>query len=250
MIPGVVSGAGSMSVSPYALPGQPPNQAIRPYTPVPNGFPTMPPPPQGMIPPPGLPRYPSPYVTMVRPVFPPRPPGAINIVPALSRPPVPGFRGPIILPIVRPAVVPSVTPTEKPQTTVYVGKISSTVENDFMLSLLQLCGSVKNWKRAQDPTNGTPKGFGFCEFDDAEGVLRALRLLSKLNVDGLEWCVYPCKLQWVATETVVSEEYALRGIFLDVVDQLFRNNSEKYYWFNINPCNQFILIGYLDMFSW
>ncbi|KAA8546754.1 hypothetical protein F0562_003183 [Nyssa sinensis] len=35
----VMSGAGSMSVSPYALPGQPLNPAIRPYTPVPNGFP-------------------------------------------------------------------------------------------------------------------------------------------------------------------------------------------------------------------
>ncbi|XP_059656054.1 RNA-binding motif protein 25 isoform X2 [Cornus florida] len=134
----------------------------------------------------GIPRYPSPYTTMIRSPFPPRPPGAIGMLPILSRPPVPGIRPPIIPPVVRPSVAPSVTPAEKPQTTVYVGKIASTVENDFMLSLLQLCGPVKNWKRAQDPTNGTPKGFGFCEFDSAEGVLRALRLLSKLNVDGLE----------------------------------------------------------------
>ncbi|KAA8537010.1 hypothetical protein F0562_029488 [Nyssa sinensis] len=48
MILGVVSGAGSMSVRP----GQPRNPAIRPYMPILNGFPTMPPPPQGMIPPP------------------------------------------------------------------------------------------------------------------------------------------------------------------------------------------------------
>ncbi|KAA8521382.1 hypothetical protein F0562_012056 [Nyssa sinensis] len=47
MIFGVVSGAGSMSVPP----GQPPNPTIRPCMPIPNGFPTMPPPPQGMIPP-------------------------------------------------------------------------------------------------------------------------------------------------------------------------------------------------------
>ncbi|XP_057486284.1 RNA-binding motif protein 25-like isoform X3 [Actinidia eriantha] len=134
----------------------------------------------------GMPRYPSPFMPMGRPTFPPRPPGAIGIIPPLSRPPVPGIRGPIIPLVIRPAIVPSITPTEKPQTTVYVGKIASTVESDFILSLLQLCGSVKNWKRAQDPTNGTPKGFGFCEFESAEGVLRALRLLSKLNVDGQE----------------------------------------------------------------
>jgi RNA recognition motif-containing protein len=55
---------------------------------------------------------------------------------------------------------------------------------------LKLCGPVKSWKRAQDPTNGTPKGFGFCEFESAEGVLRALRLLSKLNIDGQELVVH------------------------------------------------------------
>ena len=75
---------------------------------------------------------------MVRPAFPARPPGVIGIVPPLSRPPVPGIRGPIIPPLVRPVTIPSVAPTEKPQTTVYVGKISPTVENDFILSLLQV----------------------------------------------------------------------------------------------------------------
>lgn len=77
---------------------------------------------------------------MVRPAFPPRPPGAIGMLPALSRPPVPGMPGvrPIMPPVVRPAIVPVAAPTEKPQTTVYVGKIASTVENDFILSLLQV----------------------------------------------------------------------------------------------------------------
>lgn len=79
---------------------------------------------------------------MVRPAF-PRPPGAIGMLPTLSRPPVPGIPGvrPVIPPVVRPAIVPVAAPTEKPQTTVYVGKIASTVENDFMLSLLQVSSS-------------------------------------------------------------------------------------------------------------
>ncbi|XP_050375050.1 RNA-binding motif protein 25 isoform X2 [Argentina anserina] len=123
---------------------------------------------------------------MLRPGFPSRPPGGIGMLPSIQRPPMPGIPGvrPILPPVVRPAL-PTVTPAEKPQTTVYVGKIAPTVDNDFMLYLLQLCGPVKNWKRAQDPT-GTPRGFGFCEFESAEGVLRALRLLSKFNIDGQE----------------------------------------------------------------
>ncbi|XP_044488240.1 RNA-binding protein 25-like isoform X2 [Mangifera indica] len=136
----------------------------------------------------GLPRYPAPYPAMVRPVFPPRPPGPIGVIPAVARPPVPGIPGvrPIITPVIRPAGFPVGTPAEKPETTVYVGKIASTADNDFMLSLLQVCGPVKSWKRPQHPSNGTLKGFGFCEFESAEGVLRALRLLSKFNVDGQE----------------------------------------------------------------
>ncbi|KAL6969471.1 hypothetical protein U1Q18_029183 [Sarracenia purpurea var. burkii] len=189
---GMVSAAGSImaSASPmmqlYAPPGQLPIP-LRQYAPMQNGYPAMPTaPPQGTFPPPGIPRYPSPFVPMVRPTFPPRPSGTIGIIPPLSRPPVLGIRGPMNPPVFRPVVVPSITQTEKAQTTVYVGKIASTVESDFILSLLQLCGPVKNWKRVQDPTTGTPKGFGFCEFESAEGVLRALRLLNKLNVDGQE----------------------------------------------------------------
>ncbi|XP_043703844.1 RNA-binding protein 25-like isoform X2 [Telopea speciosissima] len=196
MLPGAPGGAGSVTVSVSPLrpagmyqppPGQPPTSAMMPmYQQMPNGFMLAPTTNhQGTVPPPGIPRFPSPYQTMVRPAFPLRPPGAGGVLPSLSRPPIPGIHPPIVPPVVRP-VLPIVPLTEKPQTTVYVGKIASTVENDFMLSLLRLCGPVKNWKRAQDPSDGTPRGFGFCEFESAEGVLRALRLLSKFNVDGQE----------------------------------------------------------------
>ncbi|CAI0386380.1 unnamed protein product [Linum tenue] len=180
-----------VSAGPPAMPHYqaPPGQPILrpPYATLPNGYPPVPgATPQGIMPPPGMARYPSPYPAMIRPIFTPRPPGAPVILP-MTRPLVPSIPGvrPIIPPIMRP-VIPSVTPAEKPQTTVYVGKISPTVENDFMLSLLQSCGTVKSWKRAQDPSDGTPRGFGFCEFENAEGVLRALRLLSKFNIDGQE----------------------------------------------------------------
>lgn len=88
----------------------------------------------------GVPRFPSPYPAMIRGPFPPRPPGAMGMVPAMPRPPIPGIPGvrPIIPPVVRPAVLPSVTPAEKPQTTIYIGRIAQSVDNDFMLSLLQV----------------------------------------------------------------------------------------------------------------
>lgn len=84
----------------------------------------------------GVPRYPSPYAPMIRPGFPPRP--LVGVMPPLARPPFIGIRGPIMPPVVRPPAPAVANVVEKPQTTVYVGKISSTAENDFMLSLLQV----------------------------------------------------------------------------------------------------------------
>lgn len=67
----------------------------------------------------------------------------------------------------------------------------------LLILFFQFCGPVKSWKRAQDPSNGAPKGFGFCEFESAEGVLRALRLLSKFSIDGQELVV--CLLLFIVT---------------------------------------------------
>lgn len=76
-------------------------------------------------------------------------------------------------------------PPEK-STTVYVGKIAASVDDSLIRSLLDACGTVRSWKPLQDPETQKPKGFGFCEFEDAEGVLRALRLLNSLSLDGQE----------------------------------------------------------------
>lgn len=84
----------------------------------------------------GILRYPSSYAPMVRPPYPPRP-GAVAVMPPLSRPPIGGLRAPLI-PLVIRAATPVVIPAEKPQTTVFVGKIASAVENNFMLALLQV----------------------------------------------------------------------------------------------------------------
>ena len=46
----------------------------------------------------------------------------------------------------------------------------------------QTCGKIKFFKRATDPVSGTEKSFGFCEFEQPEGVLRAIAALNGLPV--------------------------------------------------------------------
>jgi len=70
------------------------------------------------------------------------------------------------------------------QTTLYVGKIASSINDDLIKQLLDACGSVKSWKRMEDPDSKALKPFGFCEYEEADGVVRALNLLQNLSVGG------------------------------------------------------------------
>ncbi len=86
-------------------------------------------------------------------------------------------------------------------TTLYVGKIAPTVDDSVIRALLEACGPIKSWKRVQDPETQQPKGFGFCEYEEADGVLKALQLLNKLSLDGQELL-----LKWnTATEKYIEE---------------------------------------------
>ncbi|KAF7072383.1 hypothetical protein CFC21_077522 [Triticum aestivum] len=128
---------------------------------------------------------------VTRPPIAPAPPanvfghGAVTRPPMTPVPPATDF-GPGA--VTRPHIAP-VPPVNEPQFKVYVGKIASTVDNDFVLSLLQVCGIVKSWNPVINPIDGTPTGFGFCDFESAEGSLRAWRLLNKLRIDGQELLV-------------------------------------------------------------
>merc|ERR1719184_151742 len=55
--------------------------------------------------------------------------------------------------------------------TLYVGQLSAKVKDDFFEKLLAYCGSLKSWKRIT-------KSFGFVEFQNSDGALRATRLLN------------------------------------------------------------------------
>lgn len=78
----------------------------------------------------------------------------------------------------------------KPASTVYVGKIAASVPDGVIRELLEACGTIKSWTPVKEPS-GASKGFGFCEYEDADGALRALRLLHNLALDGQELLLKP-----------------------------------------------------------
>lgn len=48
-----------------------------------------------------------------------------------------------------------------------------------MRSLLEKCGKVTKWNRAADPNTNKLTSFGFCDFEDAQGIWRALEFLHE-----------------------------------------------------------------------
>merc|ERR1712166_923167 len=134
----------------------------------------------GGYPPPQMYRPPM-YPGMPQPGMPqPMYPGAPGMVPGMAPPGVGQSmlpRGPV------PNVISAAPQAKEQHTTVYVGKIPQGLPDTFLKELLEKCGVVSSWERVTDPTTGQPKSFGFCKFADADGVLRALRLLNALDVD-------------------------------------------------------------------
>lgn len=101
----------------------------------------------------GAPRYSAPtYVPMVRPpVFTPRPPIGPPPVPmVLPRPPGPRPMPPVLKPppgmmlneFASKGVGQIAAPPEKPHTTVYVGKIAPTIEDEFLRAILEVSISI------------------------------------------------------------------------------------------------------------
>jgi RNA-binding protein 25 len=86
-------------------------------------------------------------------------------------------------------------------TTLYIGKIAPSVDDGTLRALLDACGAVRSWKRVQDAETGAPKGFGFCEYEEADGVRCALRLLNGLELGGQALLLKPN----TATERYIDE---------------------------------------------
>jgi len=68
-------------------------------------------------------------------------------------------------------------------TTVFVGNIADGVTDELLNSLFSVCGAVKKWKRMLE-ASGTPKSFGFLEYELGEGLVRFLRLVPGMPLLG------------------------------------------------------------------
>ncbi|KAJ1675142.1 hypothetical protein EV182_001851, partial [Spiromyces aspiralis] len=68
--------------------------------------------------------------------------------------------------------------TLEKHTTLFIGNLPPAISEEWITALLEICGRIKSWKRLRDANSGEHKRFGFCEYEETEAVLRAMRLLG------------------------------------------------------------------------
>ncbi|KAL5457581.1 hypothetical protein EMCRGX_G034854 [Ephydatia muelleri] len=73
---------------------------------------------------------------------------------------------------------------EKAMRSIFVANIAFETTEDQLKSVLSEVGPVVNLKLIYDPATGKPRGFGFCEYQDAETAMSAVRNLSGREVSG------------------------------------------------------------------
>ncbi|KAH8982270.1 hypothetical protein EDB92DRAFT_1804707 [Lactarius akahatsu] len=78
-----------------------------------------------------------------------------------------------------------VPPQSQKQISLFIGSISGGITDNFLNDLLSACGKVRSFKRLITPAN-KPQGFGFAEFEDPDGALRAMALLNNVELPALE----------------------------------------------------------------
>ncbi|KAJ3556756.1 hypothetical protein NM688_g1840 [Phlebia brevispora] len=76
-------------------------------------------------------------------------------------------------------------PPQPKAVTLFIGSISGGITDSFLNALLGACGPIASFKRLITPAN-KPQGFGFAEFQDADGALRAMNLLNGVELPALE----------------------------------------------------------------
>ena len=122
------------------------------------------------------------------------------------RPPLPSYgQGPSISALAQQQqmhVQSFVPPQAQKQISLFIGSISGGITDNFLNDLLcvripvpavfsahsntmQACGKVRSFKRLITPAN-KPQGFGFAEFEDPDGALRAMALLNNVELPALE----------------------------------------------------------------
>ena len=135
-------------------------------------------------------------------------PGMHNRLGLGLRPPLPSYgQGPSMSALAQQQHMhhqPFASPQPK-STTLFIGSISGGITDAFLNNLLgvrihifhvingqnsirlsdQACGPIASFKRLITPAN-KPQGFGFAEFQDPDGALRAMMMLNGVELPALE----------------------------------------------------------------
>ena len=84
-------------------------------------------------------------------------------------------------------------------TTVYVGRIPKTYDEERVDRILGACGRVRSFLRATHPETNAAKHYGFCEYRDGLSCMRAIEVLDGLQGESppslslsLSWPITPC----------------------------------------------------------
>ncbi|KAH8086016.1 hypothetical protein BXZ70DRAFT_1045504 [Cristinia sonorae] len=119
------------------------------------------------------------------------------------------------------------TPQPK-STTLFIGSISGGITDAFLNQLLGACGPISSFKRLITPAN-KPQGFGFAEFQDADGALRAMSLLNGVELPALEDGCVNKKLLVKADEKtkVFLDAYQAQKMKTDTDEEILRQSQAR-----------------------
>ncbi|KAH9831339.1 uncharacterized protein C8Q71DRAFT_715453 [Rhodofomes roseus] len=123
---------------------------------------------------------------------------------------------------------PQFVPPQPRSTTLFIGSISGGITDNFLNALLAACGPISSFKRLITPAN-KPQGFGFAEFQDPDGALRAMTLLNGVELPALEDGCVNKKLLVKADEKtkMFLDAYQAQKMVTPVDEELTRNAKAK-----------------------
>ena len=67
---------------------------------------------------------------------------------------------------------------------IFVGNIPYDAEEQSLVETLQIVGPINNFRIVIDESTGKPKGYGFCEYNDSDTALSALKNLTTIDYNG------------------------------------------------------------------
>ena len=67
---------------------------------------------------------------------------------------------------------------------IFVGNIPYDAEEQSLVETLQIVGPINNFRSVIDESTGKPKGYGFCEYNDPDTALSALKNLKTIDYNG------------------------------------------------------------------